>query len=226
MIRRTAAAERLWEGFHQAFRHWRDGKAAWIQEGDTKGDKALRVGFVIAGIGLLWLLVRSIPELLWGLVPLWLWRAWKAGDPSPVKPPQRDAEASERTAEVGPDRDPLDAYHAVLEWVDKGIADKNGVHLADLLNNAHSHNLLTNLDLPAFRSALEGWGIPVRQQLKVGGRNRPGIHRDDLPPAPSPVGAPDGPTSAPTTPITSTNTATPTYVYPDGRPATGGDHDH
>lgn len=225
MIRRAATAERLWGGSRQAFRNWRERKAAWIREGTTKGDKALRMGFVIAGMGLLWLLIRSIPELLWGLAPLWLWRAWKAGGPSPEAVAKKAVKSPHDVTEHEPVHDSSDTYSALLDWVDKSIGHKNGIHLADLLANAHSHNLLNDLDLPAFRTALEGWGIPVRQQLKVGGRNRPGIHRDDLPTAPSPGGTPEGPTRTATNPITSTNTTTPTYVYPDGRPATGGDHD-
>ncbi|WP_101253848.1 hypothetical protein [Streptomyces barkulensis] len=90
-------------------------------------------------------------------------------------------------------RSPEEVHAAIVDWARQMIGNRNGVHLADLLDNAHAHHLLTDLDLPAFRTALEGWGIPVRQQLKVTGRNRPGIHRDDLPadpkPAPSPTEA-------------------------------------
>lgn len=79
---------------------------------------------------------------------------------------------------------PQEVYAATLEWICGQIAYRNGIHLADLLAHAHAHNLHTDLDVPAFRAVLEQWGFPIRQQLKVGGRNRPGIHRDDLPRAP------------------------------------------
>ncbi|WP_030980953.1 hypothetical protein, partial [Streptomyces sp. NRRL S-1824] len=76
---------------------------------------------------------------------------------------------------------PEEVYAATIDWIRSRIADSNGVHLSDLLAHAHAHGLHTDLDVGAFRAVLERWGIPVRQQLKVGGRNRPGIHRIDLP---------------------------------------------
>ncbi|MFJ3274081.1 hypothetical protein [Streptomyces sp. NPDC086776] len=95
---------------------------------------------------------------------------------------QRGAPAhAEPADDQRPAATPEEVYAATLDWIRNQIADSNGVHLSDLLAHAHAHGLHTDLDVGAFRAVLERWGIPVRQQLKVGGRNRPGIHRIDLP---------------------------------------------
>lgn len=95
-----------------------------------------------------------------------------------------DQEPEEQLAEgpgEQPGAAPEDVVDAVLDWVRNVIGTSNGIHLADLLAHAHAHGLLTDLDISGFRTALEQHRIPVREQLKVSGRNRPGIHRDDLP---------------------------------------------
>lgn len=97
---------------------------------------------------------------------------------------------------------PEDIHAATLNWIRQAIGNRNGIHLSDLLANAHHHGLLTTLDTVAFRDRLEHLGIPVRQQLKVGGRNRPGIHRDDLTQHPEQAPSPevdDDPATAPAT---------------------------
>ncbi|WP_392749263.1 hypothetical protein [Streptomyces sp. LN590] len=95
---------------------------------------------------------------------------------------QRDApEHAEPDDDQPPAATPEEVYAATIDWIRNQTADSNGVHLSDLLAHAHAHGLHTDLDVGAFRAVLERWGIPVRQQLKVMGRNRPGIHRIDLP---------------------------------------------
>lgn len=94
---------------------------------------------------------------------------------------ERTEEPGEPELEEPRESDPEEVYAATLEWICAQISDRNGIHISDLLNHAHAHGLHTDLDVPAFRAVLERWGFPIRQQLKVGGRNRPGIHRDDLP---------------------------------------------
>ncbi|MER5688603.1 hypothetical protein [Streptomyces sp. NPDC002205] len=94
---------------------------------------------------------------------------------------QRDApEPAEPDDDQPPAATAEEVYAATIDWIRNQIADSNGVHLSDLLAHAHAHGLHTDLEVGAFRAVLERWGIPVRQQLKVGGRNRPGIHRIDL----------------------------------------------
>lgn len=104
---------------------------------------------------------------------------------------KRGDDAPLRIVEPSTPTDPQVVYEATLEWVWDQIGEKNGVHLADLLAHAHTHGMHTTLDVPTFRAALERHGFPIRQQLKVGRRNRPGIHRDDLPKTPSPDSSPE-----------------------------------
>lgn len=111
-----------------------------------------------------------------------------AGHPEPDDPP----------AEKRPASTPEEVYAATLQWVRGQVGDSNGIHLSDLLAHAHAHNLHTDLDVTAFRAVLERWGFPIRQQLKVGGKNRPGIHRDDLPKQPLPTPSPEESGSAAT----------------------------
>ncbi|MFD6415986.1 hypothetical protein [Streptomyces sp. NPDC060194] len=113
-----------------------------------------------------------------------------------VAPPAEQPEQPDEHPTATPAPAAEDVFAATLDWVRDQIGDRTGVHLADLLAHAHAHGLHTDLDVPALRAALGRWGIPVRQQLKVGGRNRPGIHRDDLPSPPSPDPAPEAATSA------------------------------
>ncbi|MFD6968364.1 hypothetical protein [Streptomyces sp. NPDC059949] len=48
-------------------------------------------------------------------------------------------------------------------------------------------------DTKAVRALLDEAGIPVRPGVRAGGKNGPGVHRDDVPPLPAPAsGAPSG----------------------------------
>ncbi|MCX5229690.1 hypothetical protein [Streptomyces sp. NBC_00233] len=164
--------------------------AAWVQAGrrdDLTGWKAalgpiVRLVLLGAAASAVVAAVRALPWLMWLLTGWWLRAAWKATPTPAQEEPEGTEEAPTTTA-------PEAVYDATLAWVRDQVGDRNGVHLSDLLTHAHAHDLLTDLDLPAFRATLERWGIPVRQQLKVGGKNRPGVHRDDLPSASSSTAA-------------------------------------
>ncbi len=138
---------------------------------------ALLTGAYLAGYGCLHAphIARfAIP----GTVLVWCLTAWWTAPPAE---PQLEPEAE---AEDPPMTSPQEVYTATLEWIRGQIGTSNGVHLSRLLAHAQAHGMHTDLDLTAFRTALEQCGFPVRQQLKVGRRNRPGIHRDDLPTQP------------------------------------------
>jgi hypothetical protein len=181
-------ARRLWDGSAVLARRRADAVAAWVRRGrrdDLSGLAAalgciLRALLVLLGLYLLWRLIRAFPNLLWGIVPLWCWRALRAAASIGTSPELPD----ESGAETNP-ASPEEVLTATLEWIHHQVADRNGIHLAELLAHAHAHGLFADLDVAAFRTVLEGWQIPVRQQIKVAGRNRPGIHRDDLPQAPA-----------------------------------------
>ncbi|MGW4028226.1 hypothetical protein ACWEFL_02720 [Streptomyces sp. NPDC004838] len=188
--RARTVAERLAIGSTIVARHRSEAIAAWISAGrrdDLTGWRAalgptvrmlLLAGAAYAALALL----RAVPWLMWLLTAWWLRAAWKAA----AKPAEAHGEPADDDT----------VYDAALDWIRDQIDDRNGVHLVDLLEHAHTHGMLTELDLPAFRAAMERWGFPVRQQLKVAGRNRPGIHRDDLPSTTSPTATEGAPEAA------------------------------
>lgn len=94
---------------------------------------------------------------------------------------------------------PEDVYAATLEWVWRQLGDAQGVHLRDLLKHAQEHGMFETLDVAAFRTHLERWGIPIRNRCRARGKGvTVGIHREDLKPllaAPSPTATPDPPNS-------------------------------
>lgn len=192
---RTATAQRLATGSSSCLARIGSRTADWIRAGrrdDLTGLAAVlgciaRALIVAAGAYALWRIIRAAPALLWALVPLWCWAALRAA-------PRTVAEQAPKEVSEEPDQPsgstPEEVYDATLEWIHQQIAQRNGIHLSELLSHAQAHGLFAGLELPNFRATLERWHIPVRQQLKVGGRNRPGIHRDDLPLRPTPGASP------------------------------------
>ncbi|KPL31135.1 hypothetical protein JI76_18215 [Streptomyces anulatus] len=194
-------ARRLVDGARILTRRQARRIAAWIRAGrrdDLTGLAAAlgciaRALIVAAGAYLLWRVIRAAPALLWVLVPAWCWAALRAAPRTATEHPPEEAPEE---PEQSPGSTPEEVYDATLEWIHQQIAQRNGIHLSELLSHAQAHGLFAGLDLPNFRATLERWHIPVRQQLKVGGRNRPGIHREDLPPRPA-RGASPGPAQEP-----------------------------
>ncbi|XMN09325.1 hypothetical protein ACK8N7_26445 [Streptomyces griseobrunneus] len=198
---RTTTAQRLTTGSHALITRIGTRTAAWIRAGrrdDLSGLAAIlgciaRTLIVAAGAYVLWRIIRAAPALLWALVPAWCWTAIRAAPRDASEPaPEEPSEEPEQP----PGSTPEEVYDATLEWIHQQIAQRNGIHLSELLSHAQAHGLFTGLDLPNFRATLERWHIPVRQQLKVGGRNRPGIHHEDLPPRPTQEASP-GPAQEP-----------------------------
>lgn len=88
-------------------------------------------------------------------------------------PDQDGAEADDESAgETPTDPDPAD----VLDLVRDLIGDSRGVLLTAL------RQPLRAPDTRAVRKVLAGAGIRVREGVRTGGGNGPGVHRDDLPP--------------------------------------------
>lgn len=131
--------------------------------------------------------LRYRTAIAW-MLAVWCAAAWMHAPGKAHDDPER---AAETEPAEHPKSDPQEVYAATLEWIRGQIGERNGIHLSQLLAHAHTHGLHTDLDVPAFRAVLEQWGFPVRQQLKVGRRNRPGIHRDDLPKPPLPATSPE-----------------------------------
>ncbi|WP_037905490.1 hypothetical protein [Actinacidiphila yeochonensis] len=84
---------------------------------------------------------------------------------------------------------------ALYEWVRGMIGKRNGVHLRTLLddlNHEREREGLGEVSMADLRAFLEGRGIPVQDQLKVGKHNRSGVRRTDLPEGFTPLLGPDG----------------------------------
>lgn len=60
------------------------------------------------------------------------------------------------------------------------------VHLAEIIRTMEQVGVSAHWTVADLREACVAHGIPVRRQIKAGGRNRPGIRRDELAP-PKPV---------------------------------------
>lgn len=146
-------------------------------------------GWTAASIVLVWLLLVGLftPSEFLDRLSGWIERR-STGQSKPHEPVEEQRPAST----------PEEVYAATLQWVHGQVGDSNGIHLSNLLAHAHAHGMHTDLDVTAFRAVLERWGFPIRQQLKVGGKNRPGIHRDDLPKQPPPAPSPEESGSATT----------------------------
>jgi hypothetical protein len=149
--------------------------AAWTLYAGSAWAVGYYGGWVAVGVPAAWLgfVLAFMPSEFKDRMTAWFEHRDEKKTSAPDRPKPEGGNAPTAT--------PQQVYAATLEWICGQIADRNGIHLSDLLAHAHAHGLHTDLDVPAFRAVLEGWGFPIRQQLKVGGRNRPGIHRDDLP---------------------------------------------
>lgn len=113
-----------------------------------------------------------------------------------------------------PDVDQADAERAFVQLLHDAVGDRNGVHLSTIAEILHQHGFLTDWGVPDLRERCAALGVPVRASLKVEGKVRVGVHRDDLP------ALPQEPRPAPTT---EGSAAGQTADYPADYPATTGD---
>lgn len=116
----------------------------------------------------------------------WLRAAWRSAAVAEAEledGEDQELEEPEEPEEQAPAA-PLDEQRTYLLGVVRGlIGDSNGVHLTELRDAlVQRGNIPAGLRTAAVRLTVERLGIPVRDQLKIGRANRPGIHRDDLPP--------------------------------------------
>lgn len=188
--------------------------------GWVRGDVWPRLGYV-AGGGYLAVHTaaqygQAAPYAAVGGACVWCVAAWLAApadavedlDEEPADEPSEgtseaggDGVAVEEFVEDAPEADPV-AAGALLQLLHDCIGHGNGVHLADALATLHHHGMLADWTVTDLRAQVEALGVRVRPSLKVGGRVRVGVHRDDLtavswtPPPPSSEGAPVGVVSA------------------------------
>lgn len=149
---------------------------------------ALAVCGYLAGYGC-WHAPRVAPFAIPAAAVAWCAAAWWTCPPAAAAPQP----TAETVAEPQPEHAPDDVRPATLDWIRQQIGDRQGVHLRDLLDHAQRHSMFEDLDVTELRGHLERWGIPVRNRVRVRGLGvTVGIHRDDLPPLPEPLPAPDG----------------------------------
>ncbi|MFJ4624249.1 hypothetical protein [Streptomyces sp. NPDC088812] len=193
MSRLGHPAGRLAAGSGALARHLGARVAAWVARGrrtDLTGWRSVlgcwaRLAALGIGLYLLWRLVRAIPNLLWLMSAVWAAADWRAGRPAVEEPAQPLTEGA-----AGAPRG--DVRDATLTWIRQQIGDRQGVHLRTLLRHAQAHGMFEGMEVTEFRSHLERWGIPVRDQQRVRGMGvTVGIRATDLDasvsPSPEPV---------------------------------------
>ncbi|MFJ3182521.1 hypothetical protein ACIPJN_29600 [Streptomyces sp. NPDC086796] len=107
----------------------------------------------------------------------------------------RDEPRAEDDADAFPEPTEEERQIALYEWVRGMIGKRNGVHLRTLLDDLNRERERVGLgeaSMADLRAFLEGRGIPVQDQLKVGKHNRSGVKRTDLPEGFTPLLGPDG----------------------------------
>jgi hypothetical protein len=103
--------------------------------------------------------------------------SWRSGGAAPAAEADDDQEPEQETPEASPEQ--VRAY--LLGLVQDLIGNRNGVHLEQLLAELVRRGTVpASYRITELRRDLIAAGIPVREQLKINGANRLGIHRDDL----------------------------------------------
>jgi hypothetical protein len=129
-------------------------------------------------------LAHQAPLWLVGGTCAWCIAAWRAAA-APAGP------ATEHPSAKRPENlDPDHVRSEFMRLLGYKLADRKGVHLADIAEELHAQGM-TEWDAPTLRRQYEAYGIPVRSQLYLDGRNRAGIHRDDLQPLALPQERPE-----------------------------------
>jgi hypothetical protein len=80
----------------------------------------------------------------------------------------------------GPSGELVVAREALLSMIDAHMGSGHIVHLADILETMRRTGVRGHWTVASLREACVAHGVPVRRQIKLGGRNRPGIRRDEL----------------------------------------------
>lgn len=144
------------------------------------------VCWVVGGV------VLAERRALWVLLAAWCIAAWRAG-----RTEARDDEQPEDEPEL-PDAD--EVAHLVREL----LGDAKGVLLTGIRD--HFEELFPGgWTTKNVRALLADSGIPVRAGVRTPAGNGPAVHRDDLPPLPSPATAPVGVVAAGQDANTNTN---------------------
>ncbi|MEI5100318.1 hypothetical protein RB200_19545 [Streptomyces sp. PmtG] len=177
---RTRAANRLAEGSTSIWERRTGALTAWVRAGrreDLDGWQAILgvIGRLVILGGLacgLWLLVRAVPWLLWALVALWCWAAWRSGRALAERPAEPSTGPSGEAVQ-GPVLDPDTVARALHDLASPGV------HIVPL---ARALGATTQ----TARTALREMGVPVADGVRMQGRGvSPGVRAADMPPLPA-----------------------------------------
>lgn len=152
---------------------------------------AKRAGGTVAVLVLLWPMVgKWVPTVAGVGLGLWVIAALILGQPGAEAGAEEEfAEDDDEEVEEEPEQapaatapTPADARLAVA------VLGAAGGHVALTAVTAHlaSAHPLWKRSGKAVRALLQGAGVPVRGGVRVEGVSVPGVHRDDVPPLPSP----------------------------------------
>lgn len=109
---------------------------------------------------------------------------------------EADSDSGE-VAEISPEQEAEQARIRVYNWVRSHMSGDRNVHLRELLIDAQKQPGGEGLTMAQLRAALDAHQIPIRPSVKApasdhngAARNRPGVHRHDVPQGVTPLPTP------------------------------------
>lgn len=183
-----------------------EGVRGWLGEASGVLDTLLRWLLLYVAVRVGWVLLRAVPGvgahlvdrgrwLLWPAVIVFVIAAYRAGDPDAEQPkaepePAEESEAGPVNEEADPDDEPpatLDR-DGLTELLHELLGERGGVHLSVLRTALRKHVPGLGWDRAEALALLADAGVRVRPGVRdAGDEVREGVHRDDVPPLPSPA---------------------------------------
>ncbi|MFF3357128.1 hypothetical protein ACFYWN_31810 [Streptomyces sp. NPDC002917] len=168
-----AALERLAKGSSALTLRIGRGITGWLKASEGAGNFVIRLVFLAIPVGILWGLLSTSRTVMWILVTIWAIAAWRAVQP---------AQGSKAGKEF--DLHPDDLVDLLWELV----GERKGVHLAQVAAQLTEESEGHSWSITDARVLLEAAGIPTRHSVRVAGLGvAVGVHRQDIPPTPSPT---------------------------------------
>lgn len=196
MSRLERAASRLVRGAALLARRVTDRGAAWVRAGrrrDLTGWQAelgvwLRAALLLAGLWILWRIIRAAPAVLWGLVVLLGLAAWRSGRPLQPGPAPAAAAVEEPLPEADDKPTPVISESELVDLIREVAGRGKGAHISALAERLTetTGQPWTTADV---RAALDRAHVPVSGSVRMAGRKvSTGVRLDALPdPAPAPL---------------------------------------
>lgn len=185
MTRLQHATTRLVDGSQHLATRASTRLTAWVRAGrrtDLTGWQAalgcyLRAGFLLGAAWLAWRAIRSTPALLWLIVPAWCVLACRAA------PTAKDSPTSAEQPSETPAEDPLQGLTEgeFVAHLRTAIGGNSGAHLKALARHL-TEATSTTWESTDIRAACEAAGVPVKDNVRMPGRNpSTGVRLSTLP---------------------------------------------